>query len=30
MVEAILEAGSEWYLKPAGELVFKNYIEKFA
>lgn len=30
MVEAILEAGSEWNLKPAGELIFKNYIEKFA
>ena len=30
MVKAILEAGSEWDLKPAGELVFKNYIEKFA
>lgn len=29
MVEAILEAGSEWNLKPTGELVFKNYIEKF-
>ena len=29
MVEAILEAGSEWNLTPAGELVFKNFIEKF-
>jgi hypothetical protein len=30
MVEAILEAGSEWNLEPAGELIFKNYIENFA
>ena len=30
MVEAILAAGSEWNLKPAGESVFKNYIENFA
>jgi hypothetical protein len=30
MVHAILEAGSEWNLSPAGELAFKNYIEKFA
>jgi hypothetical protein len=26
MVEAILEAGAEWGLQPAGESVFKNYI----
>ena len=27
MVEAILEAGSEWNLKPGGELKFKKYIK---
>jgi hypothetical protein len=30
VVEAILDAGSEWNLKPAGELIFKNFIEKFS
>jgi glycine cleavage system aminomethyltransferase T len=28
MVKAILEAGSEWNLKPAGELKFKEYLKK--
>ena len=28
MSEALLEAGSEWNLKPAGELVFSNYIKR--
>jgi hypothetical protein len=28
MSEAFLEAGSQWNLKPAGELVFSNYIKR--
>ena len=30
MSEALLEVGSEWNLKPAGELVFKNSVGSYA